>query len=66
MSPNPTYQEIVNAVSEEMTNLNNYLPTTFKGRIFLTETGNTATEPPYCPAPSGTSYDPSISPSQRA
>ena len=66
MSPNTTYQEIVNAVSGEMTNLNNYLPTTFKGKIFLTETGNAATESPYCPAPNGTSYGPSISPSQRA
>lgn len=64
--PNTTYQAVVNAVSGEIVNLNNYLPTTFRGKMFLSETGSGAIDNVYCPAPNGTTYTAGIQPTQRA
>lgn len=64
-TPYTPYQAIVNAVSNEISTINNYLPYPYKNRIFLSETGNGSIEAPYCPAPNG-NYGPGIDATQRA
>jgi hypothetical protein len=66
ISPATTYSEVVSAISAEVQSIANVIPSSMIGHVLLGETGNADATPPYCAPPNGTTYGPSIDPSQRA